>query len=162
RMAGYASRTRPAEGTVHDLYAKALALEDAAGTRLVLLTSDLVGLPHDLSHAVAEEVQRRTGLPRANLLLSASHTHCGPVLRDSLIDMYDMAPEEAAKIKPYTEQLRGWFVEVITAALADLKPARLAVGRGAAGFAVNRREPPRRRAPPGGLTPPRLPERPRR
>jgi Neutral/alkaline non-lysosomal ceramidase, N-terminal len=140
-MSGYANRDHPAEGKVHDLYAKALALEDGAGTRLTLLTTDLVGLPRGLSKAVAEDVERRTGLPRANLMLTASHTHCGPVLRESLIDMYDMPPGEAAKIKPYTEQLRGWLVEVMTAALADLKPARLTVGRGLGDFAVNRREP---------------------
>ncbi len=30
-MAGYAARTRPAEGKLHDLWAKALALEDEKG-----------------------------------------------------------------------------------------------------------------------------------
>ena len=32
-MSGYASRTRPSEGAVHDLWAKALALQDPAGRR---------------------------------------------------------------------------------------------------------------------------------
>src|SRR5919201_4899598 len=68
-MAGYANRTRPAEGKVHDLYVKVLALEDAAGGKLVLLTSDLVGLPRPLSEAVAGEVRRRTGLRRERLML---------------------------------------------------------------------------------------------
>jgi hypothetical protein len=140
-MAGYANRNKPAQGKVHDLYAKALALEDAGGGKLVLLTSDLVGIPRSLSEAVAAEVTRRTGLARDRLLLTCSHTHCGPVVRDSLLDMYDMPPEEAAKVNPYTEYLRGRMIDVIVAALADLKPARLAVGRGTARFAVNRREP---------------------
>ena len=42
-MAGYAARNKPSEGKVHDLYAKALAIEDAAGTRLVIVTTDLIG-----------------------------------------------------------------------------------------------------------------------
>src|SRR5262249_37432841 len=50
-MAGYGARNKPSEGKVHDLHVKALALEDAAGKRLVLLTSDLVGIPRDLSEA---------------------------------------------------------------------------------------------------------------
>jgi neutral ceramidase len=140
-MAGYGNRNKPAEGKVHDLHVKALALEDPAGGKLVLLTSDLVGVPRSLTEDVAEAIRKRTGLPRERLLLTASHTHCGPVLRDSLSDMYDMPEDEAKKIGPYTEQLRGWMINVIVKALDDLKPARLSIGKGSAGFAVNRREP---------------------
>jgi hypothetical protein len=140
-MAGYANRNKPAEGKVHDLHVKVLALEDEQGGRLVLLTSDLIGLPRDLSDRVAAEVRRKTGLPRERLMLTASHTHCGPVFRDSLTDMYDMPPEMAKKIPAYTERLGKAMVEAITLALADLKPARVDVGKGNAFFAVNRREP---------------------
>ena len=48
-MAGYASRTKPSEGKLHDLYAKAVCLEDAAGKRLVLVTTDLIGIPRHIS-----------------------------------------------------------------------------------------------------------------
>jgi hypothetical protein len=140
-MAGYSSRSKPAEGKEHDLSIKVLALEDADGTKLVLLTSDLLGLPRQLSAAVAEEVQRKTGLPRERLMLTSSHTHCGPVLQNSLGDMYEMSPEQAKQVEEYTDRLRGWMVETILAALADLKPARLTFGKGTARFAVNRREP---------------------
>ncbi len=47
-MAGYASRNKPSEGKVHDLFAKALALEDPAGNRIVFLTTDLISIPRDL------------------------------------------------------------------------------------------------------------------
>src|SRR5437764_480574 len=140
-MSGYASRTKPAEGKVHDLYVKALAVEDPAGGKLVLLTSDLIGLPRALSEVVAAEVKRRTGLPRERLLLTASHTHCGPVVRANLADMYKMPPEMPPKISAYTDRLQGWMVDTVVAALADLKPARLAIGKGTARFAVNRRQP---------------------
>jgi hypothetical protein len=140
-MAGYSSRTKPAEDKVHDLYVKALALEDAGKGKFVLLTSDLVGIPRDLGEAVAAEVRKKTGLPRERLLLTCSHTHCGPVLRAALSDMYDMPERYARKIPDYTDKLRGWMVETIVAALKDLKPARLAIGTGKAAFAVNRRQP---------------------
>jgi hypothetical protein len=140
-MAGYGHRTKPAEGKLQDLYVKVIALEDPAGGKLVLLTSDLVGLPRRLSEGVAEEIRRRTGLPRERLLLTCSHTHCGPVLNESLADMYPLTPDQPAKISAYTHQLRGWMVEAVVAALNDLKPARLAVGAGTARFAVNRRQP---------------------
>jgi hypothetical protein len=140
-MAGYAARTRPAEGKEHDLFVKALALDDGTDRPFVLVTSDLIGLPRSLSDPVAEELRQKAGLPRERLLLTASHTHCGPVVRDNLADMYPMPPEEAARIAPYTQKLQQAMVEVVRAALADRKPARLAIGQGTARFAVNRRQP---------------------
>jgi hypothetical protein len=139
-MSGYASRNKPAEEKEHDLFVKALALEDANGGRLVLLTSDLVGIPRSLSEAVADDVRRKTGLPRERLMFTCSHTHCGPVLSDSLTDMYDLPAGQKEKIAAYTEKLRGEMVDVVAGAIADLKPARLATGQGTARFAVNRRE----------------------
>ena len=44
-MAGYGGRTRPAEGTLHPLFIKVLALEDARGHRAIVLSSDLLGIP---------------------------------------------------------------------------------------------------------------------
>src|SRR4051794_38934008 len=41
-LAGYGGRTKPSEGKEHDLYVKALALEDPSGDRFVILTSDLI------------------------------------------------------------------------------------------------------------------------
>jgi hypothetical protein len=140
-MAGYASRNKPAEDKVHDLHLKALAIEDPDGGKLVLLTSDLIGLPRGLADEVAEAVKKKTGLPRERLMLTASHTHCGPVLRDNLADMYDMPGEEAKKIGPYTDGLRDKMIDAVVKALDDLKPARLAAGKGTARFAVNRRQP---------------------
>jgi hypothetical protein len=140
-MAGYANRNKPAKEKVHELHIKVLALEDAGGKKLVLLTSDLIGLPRDLTEAVAAEVQRKTGVARKALMFTASHTHCGPVIQDALTDMYDMPADMAKKIPAYTKRLGGWMTETILAALKDLKPARVAFGKGNAGFALNRREP---------------------
>ena len=45
------------------------------GGRAVLVTSDLIGVPRSLAVAVAEQVRKRTGLPRERLMLTCSHTH---------------------------------------------------------------------------------------
>src|SRR5262245_21684616 len=139
-MSGYASRNKPAEGKVHDLWAKALAIQDPSGGKIVLVTTDLVGLTRGLTEDVAGQVQKKTGLPRERLMFGASHTHCGPVIRDNLTDMYDMPPEEAKKIPAYTEKLRGQLTDIVIKALEDLKPAKVSVGLGNAKFAVNRRQ----------------------
>lgn len=139
-MAGYASRNKPCETKHHDLWVKALAIEDAAGNRCAILTSDLCGIPRSLSEPVCAEVMKQTGLKREQILLTCSHTHCGPVVRDNLMDMYEMPADQPAKIGAYTDKLRGWMIETIVAAVKDLKPAKLSVGEGKARFAVNRRK----------------------
>jgi hypothetical protein len=51
-LAGYAARTVPARGVTDDLHAKALALEDATGARVILITADLIGFRADFSEPV--------------------------------------------------------------------------------------------------------------
>jgi Neutral/alkaline non-lysosomal ceramidase. len=139
-MAGYAARNKPAEGKAHDLYAKALAIEDDKGTCLVLLTTDLIGLPKSIADATAERVMKETGLKREHLMLTASHTHSGPVLRDNLSDMYNLPPAEAAKVEAYSKKLKEDLAEVMIQAYRNRKPAQLFIGEGEAKFAINRRQ----------------------
>ncbi len=139
-MAGYASRTKPAEGKQHDLFAKALFIEDAAGKRLVLVTTDLIGLPRTLSDEIAKEAAARFGLKREELMLTSSHTHCGPVLRENLIDMYPLTPADAEKVMAYSKQLKADLLELIGAAIKSAAPASLSHGQGQAAFAMNRRQ----------------------
>src|SRR6185503_16627263 len=57
-MAGYASRTNVSHGKAHDLFAKALALEDAQGHGLVIVTLDLIGVPRSLRNGVESAVKK--------------------------------------------------------------------------------------------------------
>src|SRR5262245_24729522 len=101
-MAGYGNRDHPAEGTQQDLTINALALEDTAGTLLVLVTSDLIGIPREFGERVAAEVKSRAGVSRERLLLTSSHTHCGPVLAGNLMDMYPMSAAQKVQVARYT------------------------------------------------------------
>ncbi len=139
-MAGYGARNKPCETKHHDLWVKALAIEDAAGHVAVLLTSDLCGIPRSLAEDVTGEVMKKTGLKREQIALSFSHTHCGPVVVGNLFDMYPLTPEQPDRIKAYTQKLSGWMVETIVKAYEKRAPARLSIGKGTARFAMNRRE----------------------
>jgi neutral ceramidase len=140
-MSGYASRTHPSEGVEQDLWAKALALRDGEGRLAVVVTTDLIGLTGAISDEVAERVRERFGVERRQLVLLASHTHCGPAVRRNLAVMYDLGEEDRRRVDAYGDRLVERLVEVVGAALGDLAPAVLAAGNGSAGFAVNRREP---------------------
>lgn len=139
-LSGYASRKKPSEGIINDLWAKALALQDNKGGRLVIVTTDLIGLPRSVSDVVAARAAKQYKLERSRLLLNSSHTHTGPVVRPNLITMYDLTPEQERVVTGYTQQLTDHLVSVIGAALGDLQPADLSYGAGEVGFAVNRRQ----------------------
>jgi hypothetical protein len=139
-MAGYSARNKPCDAKQHDLWVKALAIEDAAGHVAVLLTSDLCGIPRSLAEEVTKDVMKKTGLKRDQIALSCSHTHCGPVVDGNLTDMYPLTPEQPERIKAYTQKLRVWMVETIVKAYEERKPAKLSIGKGTARFAMNRRE----------------------
>jgi neutral ceramidase len=138
-LAGYGSRTHPADGKFMDLWIKVLALEDAAGKRAVILTSDTLGIPQSIYTNVCAGAKQKFSLEPEQLILSASHTHSGPVLRGALYDIYPLDDEQRGRIEKYSTQLERTIIETIGRALADLSPARLAAGQGTCGFAVNRR-----------------------
>ncbi len=140
-MAGYAARDKPSEGKVHDLYAKALALEDPQGTRLVIVTLDLIGIRRPLRDWLVAEVAKRCKLPPEGLLLNASHTHCGPELRASKAALYDLAPERVEQAEQYCEALQGKLLGLVEQAVGNLAPAKLSYTHARAGFAMNRRLP---------------------
>ena len=142
-MAGYASRKAPSDGVLSELYAKALAVEDAAGTRAVIVTTDLISIPRALRLQVIQGLDGKYKLNPAGLLLNCSHTHCSPVVRDDLemSVMYPLDPEQRGRVETYFVQLRDKLIGVIGAAIDDLQPATLAYSHARCGFAMNRRLP---------------------
>jgi hypothetical protein len=141
-LSGYAARTQPAQDKLDDLWAKALAIEDATGRRAVLVTMDLVGIDRELSREVCRGIEGRFQLPRAAIALCASHTHSGPVVGTNLAPMYSLDDRQAARVELYAAKLADHLVDVVGRSVEALKPARLSFGKGKATFAVNRRNNP--------------------
>jgi Neutral/alkaline non-lysosomal ceramidase, N-terminal len=139
-MAGYANRTKPSEGKIHDLYGKALVIQDSRGGRVILVTTDLLGLPRELTSEISEYANKSYGLRRDQILFNSSHTHTGPVVKSSLAGAYDLDAAQSALIDDYTRKLKNDLLKAIGEAIKDLSPARLSFGRGAAPFAMNRRQ----------------------
>jgi neutral ceramidase len=138
-MSGYGARNKPAEGKLTDLWAKALVLEDPRGQRGVLITMDLVGIDRELSRAVCDELKKKHGLPREAIILSVSHTHCGPVVGGNLSAMYDLDAKQQKLVTDYALTLRKKLVQAADEALGKLVPVTLSWNIGQADFAVNRR-----------------------
>ncbi|MEO2035460.1 MAG: neutral/alkaline non-lysosomal ceramidase N-terminal domain-containing protein [Planctomycetaceae bacterium] len=137
-LAGYGTRRVP-QGKLHDLWMKALALEDRDGHRAVLITSDFQGVPKMMSDQVFDRLDRNFGLARHQVMLTFSHNHCGPRLGDDLVDYYPVDPAQVKLIDAYTQKMVADCVDMVAEALDSLAPARLETSHGRATFAVNRR-----------------------
>ncbi|MSU58410.1 MAG: hypothetical protein EXS35_09560 [Pedosphaera sp.] len=141
-LAGYAGRNKPADGKVTELWLKVLALEDADGHRAVILTSDTLGIPQTIYRNTCAALKDKFGLAPEQIIFSASHTHCGPILRGALYDIYPLNDQQRGVIEEYSAQFEKQIVATVGKAIADLAPARLASGQGETKFAVNRRNNP--------------------
>ena len=137
-LAGYGSKRAP-DGKLHDLWMKALALEDNAGHQAVLITSDFQGVPRLMSDPVFEQLKSKYGIERYQVMFTFSHNHCGPRLGDDLIDYYPVEEAQGKLVEEYTAQMVVKAVDMVGEALKKLTPANLQTGEGRATFAVNRR-----------------------
>ncbi|MCA9132703.1 MAG: neutral/alkaline non-lysosomal ceramidase N-terminal domain-containing protein, partial [Planctomycetales bacterium] len=144
-MAGYGSRGNDhSEGTLNDLWVKALVLQDAEGHRGLLVTMDLCGIGRDLSQTLRQQIGQRLNLKPNEILFSTSHTHSGPVVGKYLKPLHFLQLNAADQqlVNEYEEQLAKKVVDCAAEAAAALKPSRLSHGSGHVTFATNRRNNP--------------------
>jgi len=143
-LLGYTNRSGPFESVAHEIWAKAIALEDDAGNRGVIVTMDLVGIQAVIGDPICERIQKKTGLARSQILLNASHSHTSPLVsldprRESNAGHPPLSPSDRESTIAYTRQLQDKLVDVVLRAVSNLEPARLAWGHGEVGFPMSRR-----------------------
>lgn len=138
-MAGYGGRDHPSEHVIHPIWIKALALEDVSGKQAVLITADLLAMPKGLSDQIRSGLKERYGLEKSQIIINSSHTHSGPVLENSLSDIYPMNEEQKDRVSQYSEEVVADMFRLVEAAFASLQPAHLFVENGVTRFQVNRR-----------------------
>jgi hypothetical protein len=137
-MDGYFS-PRISQGVDDDLHAKALVI-DRDGVKVALVVCDLVNMPRTVSDAARGLVGKSpAGIPADHVMLSATHTHTGPVvLRGSARD-----PQEGdafTKAKAYSETLPELICKAVVKANEKLAPARVSFAMGSeAHVSFNRR-----------------------
>lgn len=149
RLAGYGARKKtPSEGVMHRLEAKALAFGTDAQGASVFITVDLLGIPGHITENLAQRLSEKAGIEPANFAISASHTHGGPELGNTLNilqyrgDSFSdslLALDHLVQIAQYTHELYEKLEQVALAALKNRAPARVSWDQGEAGFAKNRR-----------------------
>ncbi len=131
RMSGY-FRERLSTGTSNPLHAKAIVLRQGK-ERAALVFCDIIGLSLDVSSRVRRQVAKQSGIPAANILIAATHSHTGPLyfgaLRKHLHNMAvaKLGSDPYEKVD-YSSELAAKVVKVITQANEAAKPVRLKAG----------------------------------
>ena len=121
RMDGYFYE-RLNTGTRDPLKAKAIVFQQGT-TRAALVVCDLIGVPQTLTRDVRALASARTGIPAANIAISATHTHTGPLFAGERARLFSeraaekLGKDPLADVK-YPELLRDRLVEVIVSASA--------------------------------------------
>lgn len=138
-LSGYAARKQPSERIDHPLEATALALRDPSGERAIIVAIDNCELGPASASALQRRIDEELRLPEGTVIIVPSHTHSAPVIEDALQVMYRFDEAQKERVAAYSEKLRTAIIDAVRAALADLRPARLELGRGTASFGMNRR-----------------------
>jgi hypothetical protein len=124
--------------TLDPLYATALVLEKD-GTRAALVSLDLIGTTFGMVAEARKLIEAGTGIPAGHVMISATHSHTGPVLSD------DKPRDEAFGggsdlAKSFIKALPAKIAEAVRNADAARVPAKMFRGIGREdGLAFNRR-----------------------
>jgi hypothetical protein len=88
---------------------------------------------------VSARAAKEWSLERSQIVFNSSHTHTGPIVRQSLINIANIPASEMPAIERYGDRLTEDLYTVIGAALGKLAPAQLRYRESRVGFAINRR-----------------------
>ena len=135
-MAGYAARDGVAEDKDGELSATALVLDDEK-TRIAILAFDLLFIKEPMASTLREKIGKRIGVPKSNVLLNCSHTHCGPTSEGL---QYDDDEQQDLLRQAYSARLLTEIPALAALAAHCLRPARIGAGTGEARIGINRRE----------------------
>lgn len=124
-IAGY-YHERLADGELDPLRAKAIVFREGS-TSAALVVCDLIGIATDLSREVRQRASAKTGIPAANIVISATHSHTAPDYMKELYLHLGNAPQDPAR-KAYIAKLIDGIAESIAKAHAAAKPAALEFG----------------------------------
>jgi hypothetical protein len=124
-MAGYYYE-RGVDKIHDDLYAKALVIEKD-GSKLAIVSCDLMGISNDIVREVRKLVEKYVGIDADHVMIGATHTHTGPVIPSV---WYGTKSKSAEILAGYIAKLPGIIAESIKQANAALKPAKISFGLG--------------------------------
>ncbi len=121
-LSGY-YRKRLSEGVLDDIHAKAIVFEQD-GRKAALVVCDILTLPRHTILAARQLIEAQTGIPGANVMISATHSHTSPVVSgENARDALDGGDTESAQT--YTANLPKLIAQSVAEANRKLAPMRI-------------------------------------
>ena len=138
-LMGYTHTPRTSTGVHDPLLSSALYLSDGA-TPFIIIANDVLFVTKDLTARARKRIAAETDVPEGQILISASHTHSGPVTVDCLCSADDAV---VPKVDPaYFHHLKEGIVAAGIEAWRQAQPAQLGLAvAGVTGIGTNRRNP---------------------
>ena len=135
-MAGYYHK-RESTGVHDDLFSRALVLEQG-DTKVALVSLDLVSTRREFVEEARRLIEARCGIPAANVMISATHTHTAPVLAGGRL--YDTQGANEPLSVEYSSGLPEKIAASVAAAEARLVACEILAAEGSEGaITFNRR-----------------------
>ena len=126
-MAGYYAESL-SKGVHDPLFAKAIVLE-RGGKKAALVALDLISTPMVLVEEARREIEKTSGIKGADVMISATHAHTGPVLQGGGARAFAFGGDNPLAVE-YNKGLPAKIAESVRLAEKALRPAKVAVGHG--------------------------------
>lgn len=130
-MSGYGGRKDPFKGVHDDIYARIVVFSDGTN-KAALISTELIGISNVFWLDVTEAIEKKTGIKKEFIFLSAVHNHNGPS-----INVYNDG--NTPDVMAYTEELKDKLVNTAATALKNMVPVNIGVGKGECKMNINRR-----------------------
>ncbi|MFV0415581.1 MAG: neutral/alkaline non-lysosomal ceramidase N-terminal domain-containing protein [Chthoniobacterales bacterium] len=133
-LAGFsAPGAHSSTGVYHPLRTIATAIDDG-DTATLIISAEWLGF-YNLTNRIRKSITETTGLPEAQIILAATHTHCGPAFReDHILSSGETDPD-------YLDKAVATITGTAHRAWKYRCPARLFFGTARRSFGINRRFP---------------------
>lgn len=122
---GYPHVERISTGIHDPLLASALYLYDGR-TALLMVANDVIFVGKESAVRVRRRIEELTGVPAGHVMVTATHTHSGPITVDMISNKADPVVPKADP--RYVRRLEDGIVEATVRAAENARPAEIGLG----------------------------------
>ena len=130
-MSGYGGRNDSFKGVHDSIFARAIVFGDGKN-KAAIISMETIGVSKTFWKDVTDVLERKVGIKKEFVLLSAVHNHDGPVT-----NVYDES--NSPEVLAYIEELKEKVISVTKDAMQNMVPISIGVGKGECKMNINRR-----------------------
>ncbi len=136
---GYPHVERYSTGVHDPLYSSALCLK-SRGTKVLIISNDIIYVGKQSVARIRKRLTELTGIAEKDILISATHTHSGPMVMDCISNASDPVVPKADR--NYIKFMEQQIVAAGTMAAGKMEEVEIGLSvADAAGVGTNRRDP---------------------